>query len=98
MTMSDPNRAISNHQPGADYRTNEIPTMNWRRSSIGVGMFVMVCALFAMASGNHVANFLGRLLLVVAILLITVPIAVNIVNSISSTIKRLTGRTTKRGA
>lgn len=58
----------------------------------------MVCALFAMASSNHVANFLGKLLLVVALLLIAVPIAINIVNSVSSTIKRLKGTATRPGA
>jgi hypothetical protein len=96
--MSESNKALTDHQPEADGRPNEIPPMDWRRSSMGVGMFVMVCALFAMASGNHVASFLGRLLLVVALLLIAIPMAINIFNSASSTIKRLRGMTTKPGA
>ncbi len=96
--MSESNKGLTGHQPDADRRSNEIPPMDWRRSSMGVGMFVMVCALFAMASGNHVANLLGKLLLVVALLLIAIPIAINIVNSVSSTIKRLRGTPTKPGA
>lgn len=96
--MSEPNKASADHQPEANRHADEILPMDWRRSSIGFGMFLMICALFGMASGNHVANILGKLLLVVAILLIAVPIAVNIINSVSSTIRRLTGTTTKRGA
>ena len=96
--MLDSNKALADHDTDAGRLSNDIPPMDWRRSSIGVGMFVMVCALFAMASGNHVASFIGKLLLAVAILLIAIPIAVNIINSVSSTIKRRTGPITKRGA
>ena len=50
--MSESNKAVTDHQPEADRPANEIPPMDWRRSSIGVGVFVMVCALFAMAFGQ----------------------------------------------
>jgi hypothetical protein len=95
MRMSESNKEITDRKPDAGRRGNEIPPMDWRRSAIGVGMFIMVCALFAMASGNQIASFLGRFLLVVALLLIVVPIVINIVNSASSTIRRLKGTTTK---
>jgi hypothetical protein len=98
MTMSESNKAVTDHQPEADRPANEIPPMDWRRSSIGVGVFVMVCALLAMGSGNQVAGLLGKLLLVVAFLLIAVPIVISIVNSVSSSIKRTRGTTTKPGS
>jgi hypothetical protein len=98
MTMPESNKAITDHQPDADRLANESPPMDWRRSSMGVGMSMMVCALFAMASGNEVASFLGKLLLVVALLCIAVPIVINIVHSASSTIKRRKGTTIKPGS
>ncbi len=96
--MSEPNKALTDPQPHTDHLASEIPPMGWRRSSLGFGLFLMICALFAKASGNRVANSLGKLLLVVALLLIAIPIATSIVNSVSSAIKRLTGTTTKPGA
>jgi hypothetical protein len=98
MTMTEPNKALTDPQPDTDRPANEIPPMGWRRSSVGVGLFLMICALFAKASSNRIANSLGRLLLVVALLLIAIPIATSIVNSVSSAIKRRKGTTTKPGA
>ena len=96
--MSESNKPVRDRQPAADRPAGEIPPMDWRRSSIGVGMFLMVCTLFAMASRNQVANFLGKLFLLVAFLLIALPIAISIVNAVSVSIKRLRGATTKPGA
>jgi hypothetical protein len=98
MPMTESNKALTDPQPDADRRANESPPMDWRRSSMGVGMLLMICALFAMASGNQVARFLGKLLLAVALLLIAVPIVISIVNAVSSTIKRLRGTTIKPGS
>jgi hypothetical protein len=96
--MAESDKGETERQPDIDRLGKEIPPMDWRRSSIGVGAFLMVCALFAMASGNQVAGFLGKLLAIIAFLLMVVPIAAIIVSSVSSRMRRPTGTANKPGS
>ena len=96
--MSESNKVNTGHQPEIDSIAKEPLPLGWRRTCMGLGLFMMVVALFAAASGNETAGLLGKPLLVVAFVLIAVPIAVDIVNSVSSKIKRLRGTTAKPGS
>jgi hypothetical protein len=96
--MAESNKGETERQPDIDRPGKEAPPMGWRRSSVGLGMFVMVCALLAMASGNQVARFLGKLLVIVAFLLMAVPVVAIIVNSVSSKIRRPTRTINKPGS
>lgn len=96
--MSESNEVNAGHQPEIDSIAKEPLPLGWRRASMGLGLFTMVLALFAAASGNGTAGSLGKLFLVVAFVLIAVPIAVNIVNSVSSKIKHISGTTARPGS
>jgi hypothetical protein len=98
MTMSESNKVITGHQPDIDSTAKETSPLDWRRTSMGLGLFTMVCALFAAAAGKETGSLLAKVLLVVAFLLIAVPIVTNIVNSVLSKMKRFNGMTTKPGS
>ena len=95
--MSEPNKTLTNPLLEANRPANEISPMDWRRSSLGVGLFMLVCALFAVGSGKDLGRLLGKILLIPALLLMVVPIVLLIANSLSSMIKGRKGATPKPG-
>lgn len=96
--MSEPKNGNTGHQPDTAPFTKETPPLDWRRTTMGLGMLTLVVALFAAASGKDVGSLLAKGLLVVACILMAVPILTNISHSLSSKIKRLSGATTKPGS
>ncbi len=96
--MAEIIRTPTEHQADAVRPPTAIAPMGWRRSSIGLGMFVMVCALFAVASGRPAVNVIGKLLLVVALLLIAAPIAVSVANAALGLTRWVKRTTAKPGA
>jgi len=96
--MSESNTINTGHQPEIDSIAKEPLPLGWRRTCMGLGLFMMVFALFAAASGKETGSLLAKVLLVVAFLLIAVPIVTNIVNSVLSKMKRFNGMTTKPGS
>jgi hypothetical protein len=98
MTMSESSMVNTGRQPEIDSIAKRPVPLGWRRTSMGLGLIMMVCALFAAAAGKETGSLLAKVLLVVAFLLIAVPIVTNIVNSVLSKMKRANGMTTKPGS
>lgn len=96
--MSESNTVNADDQREIDSIAKEPLPLGWRRASMGLGLFTMVLALFAAASGNGTAGSLGKLFLFVAFVLIAAPIAVTIVNSVWSKIKHVSGTTARPGS
>lgn len=77
-----PNLSLSN-QPE---KSKESPTQNWRSTLLGVGMFLIIIALFVGAATKEAGGVAPKLILTLGFGVMAVSIVGTIVNSIKSKI------------